>query len=1348
MAPAYRALTCFALVVLMLRADVAPAAEQRALQLDAALRQELFLPASGPLELMTLFTGKDPRYSDAELRQNAPWIVRFEAAHVGGSRLLFKATFGRRPVFASDGLILYADLDCNPDTGRADSREHRGVDLMVSVSRSSISMQYFAPVASKANTTLAAVRQVGNAVYITLDAPLTIEKGKVRIRAYLASERPGGRSSGTPREPVELPYAADRQVPPLGHGGTPDLRPLSDYRYHNDLVKLEKLADKGMTYAMVRPARPLEFGRTRPLLPFAAAGRKPGRAGSLQRQRVPVDLLEERGVGRRGAVVSFGLPLPQGGLFDLGQIRILAPAGAEVPAQLTVTSFWPDDSLKWVLVEFAAPLPAQAHATYTVELGNQVRQSPWASPLKLDEAGDVLTVVTGPLKVAINKRKFHLLDGVWLEPDGQPVVASPPEGARLVDEHGTLFSMAGRPPESVRIEEHGPRKIVVRVEGVYTSAQGEPYMRYIARLVFRAGSPRVDLIYTHVNDYLQTEFTDVTSLDLPFIPAATAGKTAIALADDDTRLTAHTGDRLALFQVDEHRSTLRVDGRDVPGGRAPGVLRTAVAGPASAHSASPGFTAVVHDFWQRWPKGLAADEGRVQIELLPKQPGPDFGRGLPHQLLFPFVEGFYRFKWGMSFTERVSFDFSGRMAPEELLAEADDAIVPVLPAAWYARTEALGRLAVPLGRQFALWDKHAADSYRDFLRARDSDRCYGYFNYGDWYGERGRNWGNNEYDFAHGYFMQFARTGNRDYFRVSLAAARHQADVDCVHAYPDPYYVGGNHEHSIGHTGMWTDQPRYGTWTWRYGGDTSADNGHTWSEGMVEAWFLTGDAPVMETALGLGEHIVWAMSRNFKRLGTHERSAGWSLKAIIGLYRATYDPLYLDAARRIAAVALAEQKFADGGAWPHLLPGDHSGGRAAARGNAIFLIGILMQGLAEYHQETHDPAVPRSLAAGADWLLRCWNEEAQGWPYTALVSGEPLFKPGLGANLMVAGPIAYAGQVNNQPRFINTAEAALAAVVHSGSSGSGKAIAQQMNFTSNLLAILQQWYATHRSDKGADVLSGAGDDMARYLAKTADAKEHSVRGPNQKIFLVRLRGGDGQPVTATLTAAREPFGAMGKRAATGSIQVLNSAGAVVKQGAFSTDLSHAFQCPLAGPAGTVFKVLIDDDQRGVWSLAGQRLQILMQTVPRFCIGDIGRGRYHFFVPQGTDEFHVHLRPGHNGLFAGVVLTPHEKIAGFFAGLRQSAAPARSKAKPAAAGVKPTAAASGTNAAGGGSNPDSDLIAEQGLITVRPDSADTGQIWSLVLTAGGDLEIELQGVPPYLALTADAWPPAAHTAAGK
>ena len=345
---------CFAFVV-VIPAGMAPAAEPSSLPLDAALRQDLYLPAAGPLEMVTLFTGKDPRSFRGGARTERTGHPELSGGHVGGSRLLLKTTFARRPVFSSNALLVYADLDCNPATGRADSGQHRGVDLMVSISQSTISPQYFAPVTNKANTTVAAVRQVDNTVYLTLDAPLLIENGKVRLRIYLASERHGGRSSGTPWAPVELPCAAQRPLPPLDHRGTPDLRPLSEYRYHNDLVKLEKLADKGMTYEMVRPAHPLEFGRPRPLVPFAAVGRNPGQAGSIRREHVPVELLEERGVARHGAVVSFGLPLPQGGLFDLGHIRILSPAGQEVPAQFTATSFWPGDSLKWVLIEFPAP---------------------------------------------------------------------------------------------------------------------------------------------------------------------------------------------------------------------------------------------------------------------------------------------------------------------------------------------------------------------------------------------------------------------------------------------------------------------------------------------------------------------------------------------------------------------------------------------------------------------------------------------------------------------------------------------------------------------------------------------------------------------------------------------------------------------------------------------------------------------------------------------------------------------------------------------------------------------------------------------------------------------------------
>ncbi len=54
--------------------------------------------------------------------------------------------------------------------------------------------------------------------------------------------------------------------------------------------------------------------------------------------------------------------------------------------------------------------------------------------------------------------------------------------------------------------------------------------------------------------------------------------------------------------------------------------------------------------------------------------------------------------------------------------------------------------------------------------------------------------------------------------------------------------------------------------------------------------------------------------------------------------------------------------------------------------------------------------------------------------------------------------------------------------------------------------------------------------------------------------------------------------------------------------------------------------------------------------------------------------------------------------------------------------------------------DEELIADHGVIRVKPEAADTDRVWSVVLTAGGDLGIELQGVPPYLALGAPEWPP--------
>ena len=77
----------------------------------------------------------------------------------------------------------------------------------------------------------------------------------------------------------------------------------------------------------------------------------------------------------------------------------------------------------------------------------------------------------------------------------------------------------------------------------------------------------------------------------------------------------------------------------------------------------------------------------------------------------------------------------------------------------------------------------------------------------------------------------------------------------------------------------------------------------------------------------------------------------------MAIYRQTYDPEYLAAAGRIAAVALKEQKFDQGGAWPHILPLGHSNQQPNVTGNNLFLIGVLLSGLQAYQEEAKDPAV-------------------------------------------------------------------------------------------------------------------------------------------------------------------------------------------------------------------------------------------------------------------------------------------------------------------------------------------------------------------------------------------------------
>lgn len=362
------------------------------------------------------------------------------------------------------------------------------------------------------------------------------------------------------------------------------------------------------------------------------------------------------------------------------------------------------------------------------------------------------------------------------------------------------------------------------------------------------------------------------------------------------------------------------------------------------------------DFWQRWPKGLETRPGHLRFDFLPQQ-SEAYGKNLPDHLRFPFVEGRYRLKWGMAFTERLSFDFQAKEPLKALSTALNTPLQAILPVAYTAATGAFGTLSAsdtPLSKS---WNDFMNRSLELHRQQREKQREYGYLNWGDWYGERGRNWGNNEYDRSHA------------------------------------FYIGANPQHSIGHTGISYQLVIPKTWTYQYDHASSAGNGHTWADGMADCWLVTGDPVVMESLIALGEHIRWAFVPQYKSIGTHERSAGWSIQAALATYRATSDPEYLKAADKIAQLAIKEWDK-ETGIWPHPLPAPHAGGRTGVIGNSVYNIGVLLMGLSKYHEQTQNPEVLECMNRACEWVAKSWKEE-RAWPYSAAADGTQLVKTSL-----------------------------------------------------------------------------------------------------------------------------------------------------------------------------------------------------------------------------------------------------------------------------------------------------------------------------------------------------------------
>ncbi len=607
------------------------------------------------------------------------------------------------------------------------------------------------------------------------------------------------------------------------------------------------------------------------------------------------------------------VPFPKGKLRDEKSVR-MRDGESTLPLQCKVTSRYDDGSVRFLFVRFLADLPGNKKLTFYLDCDkteSSFRDEPFRTvhPVSVRKTGSGFEVKTmlddskEEFSFAVNNDSAEIFGRITVA--GRNYEAGRFAGPLLKDADGNEYDILLGEWE---VTEEGPICAILQSQG--TQKTKNKQIRFEVKLTAYAGKPWVEISYRIINT--TDDPFGIKSLCFQMIGNAENGQiSADSKADypgeklDSTgcgevitaaqfgegpvyhaRSSAEADQIMELAKPENIRtlaasSNYKTDYFIAKGGNP---VRKAVDADklmkeANEHFAEVfygtffadytdsdgGFAATVFQAQQNFPKAVEANRNGVKVFIVPQDAGPVVLQS------------------GMSREQKFLLHFHDANLP---ISEINNrSIIYQMPDRPY--------VSYRVHKEAGIWPEIFADQKDPMVeqnligRADSHARAYGMLNFGDSYDAnytaQGRGdgklvWCNNEYDYPHSCALLYARTGIRRFMDYMIASCSHWMDVDICHYHANPLYVGGQWEHTAGHTvnGVMVCS-------------------HEWVEGLLDYYHFTGDERGLRTAIGVGENVLKLLELPlYQKAGeANARETGWALRTLTALYVETHDKKWL-----------------------------------------------------------------------------------------------------------------------------------------------------------------------------------------------------------------------------------------------------------------------------------------------------------------------------------------------------------------------------------------------------------------------------------------------------------------------